>query len=71
MNVIKGNLYLPGRDRVPIPKKDVEAEDKLGWKDIARPIHWSPRENLGRRWKVLLLQNQTGLKQGRFFEGNQ
>ncbi len=30
--MIKGNLYLPGRDRVPIPKKDVEAEDKLGGK---------------------------------------
>lgn len=30
--VIKGNLYLPGRARVPIPKKSVEEGDKLGGK---------------------------------------
>ncbi len=30
--MIKGNLYLPGRARVPIPKKSVEEGDKLGGK---------------------------------------
>ena len=29
---MQGTLCLQGRDRVPIPKKDVEAEDKLGGK---------------------------------------
>lgn len=30
--MIKGNLYLPGRARVPIPKKSVEEADKLSGK---------------------------------------